>query len=72
MAELHNAELKDLIEVHRKGKLAIAEAKEYYSQLEDPNDHKPLIFSQIQLMDGMSELMEEVIRLRKVIDENNL
>lgn len=72
MAELPEASIHEMNEALAQGKLAIAQAKEHYLSLEEDDPTKPMIFSQVQLMDAMSELLAEVIRLRKVIDENNI
>ena len=68
MSEIKNATVKELEEVHTLGESSIEEAKEQYLGLDEKSSLKPMFFSQIQLMTGMSELMAEIIRLRKELD----
>ncbi len=68
MAEIQNATIADIQEAFNAGNLKIQEAKDYYLGLKEDDVNKPLVFSQIQLMEGMKELLAEVIRLRKELE----
>ena len=68
MAEIKDATIAEIETAFNAGNIKIQEAKDYYLELKEDDVNRPLVFSQIRLMDGMKDLLEEVIRLRKELE----
>ena len=68
MANIKEATIAEIEEARLKGVESVENAKAYYLSLDEKDPMKPMVFSQVQLMSGMDELLTEVIRLRKEIE----
>ncbi len=68
MANIKDASIDEIETALREGKSSIENAKAYYLSLDEINPMRPMVFSQVQLMSGMDELLTEVIRLRKEME----